>query len=57
MSNKELKLKLNGEFLNTLLEAVETCGWDVDYYESSAFVKWVFKLADKKEPKFKDLDE
>lgn len=53
MSNKELKLKLNDEFLNTLLEAVETCGWGVDYYESSAFVKWVFKLADKKEPKFK----
>lgn len=40
-----LQPKLTGEFLNTLADAVRTCGWNVDMIESTKFVEWCFNLA------------
>lgn len=44
---RELKPKLTEEFLKTLDQAVRTCGWSVDYIESSQFVAWCFRVAGK----------
>lgn len=50
--NREDKLKslLTKEFLSALTEAVKVCGWMVDHIESSDFVTWCYKLADKEPP-------
>lgn len=44
---ENLKGKLTDEFLSTLEEAVRVCGWSVDFVESSQFVSWCFRLAQK----------
>ena len=46
----ELKPILTDEFLSTLVKAVQTCGWSVDYVESVDFVKWCFEVAGKEAP-------
>lgn len=44
-AENKLKPLLTGEFLETLLLAVKTCGWAVDHIESSAFVNWCYNIA------------
>ena len=45
-----LRPLLTEQFLGTLVEAIKTCGWQVDYTELIDFVKWCFELAEKESP-------
>lgn len=45
-----LKPKLTNDFLDTLVQAVNTCEWAVDFIESAQFVDWCFELAGKPLP-------
>jgi hypothetical protein len=40
-----LKPLLTEEFLDTLIEAVRTCGWSIDHIESSKLVYWCLDVA------------
>lgn len=51
-----LKPRLTGEFLDTLVVAVKTCGWTVDFVESSDFVEWCFDVAGKKSPELEPFE-
>ena len=45
-----LRPKLTDEFLDILVQAVNTCGWGVDFIESADFVDWCFNVAGKPSP-------
>lgn len=47
---KDLAPRVTGEFLETLVLAVKTCGWEVDHIESANFVEWCHELAEKECP-------
>jgi hypothetical protein len=53
--NQQLKSKLTDEFLQTLIEAVQGCNWEIDMSESIDFANWCFELAGKKHPDWTDL--
>ena len=45
-----LKPKLTDEFLDTLVQAANTCNWSVDFIEVGYFVDWCFSVAGKPLP-------
>jgi len=45
-----LKPKLTDEFLDTLVQAANTCNWSVDFIEAAYFVDWCFNVAGKPIP-------
>ena len=45
---KKLIPRLTPQFLETLKEAVQCCGWEVDFIESADFVVWCHKKAGEK---------
>lgn len=51
-----LKPLLTNEFLETLVLAAKTRGWDGDYTETVWFVNWCFTLAGKECPDLNAFD-
>jgi hypothetical protein len=43
-----LRHKLTPEFMETLEEAAQLCGWGVDFIEVASFVKWCRDVRDAK---------
>lgn len=50
VAEQALKPKLTDEFLETLTQAVRTCGWSLDMVETGRLAEWCYELAGKSAP-------